>query len=136
MISCPLDAEVEGGKAHGEVQQVRLQGQGASGEISVKCQEGCELSLPEPHLVNGQKSQGLRVLRFHPEKGGMRLVADGRGGATYTLRVTGRQLASLETDPVMVEAGPNSLRLILAKGTDYRRLDLLIPYRSTQTPSR
>ncbi len=136
VISFPLDAEVEGGKAHGEVQQVRLQGQGASGEISVKCQEGCELSLPEPHLVNGQKSQGLRVLRFHPEKGGMRLVADGRGGATYTLRVTGRQLASLETDPVMVEAGPNSLRLILAKGTDYRRLDLLIPYRSTQTPSR
>ena len=136
LVSLPLDAEVEGAQPRGEVQQVHLQGQGASGEVVVKCREGCELSLPEPTLVNGQKSQGLRVIRFHPEAKGVRLVADGRGGATYLMKVSGRQLGSLETDAVLAEGGDRCLSLKLAKGTDYRHLDLLIPYRSTQTPSR
>ncbi len=136
VVSLPLDARVEGGQPHGEIQQIRRQGQGASGEVTVKCQEGCELSLPEPTLVNGQKSQGLRVVRFRPEANGVRLVADGRGGASYDLKVSGRQLGSLETDAVRAEGAERSLRLTLAPGTEYRRLDLLIPYRSTQTPSR
>ncbi|MCW5870198.1 MAG: hypothetical protein KIS61_23280 [Candidatus Eremiobacteraeota bacterium] len=108
---------------------MRLTGQGASGEVTVKCQEGCELSLPEPILVNGQKSQGLRVVRFRPEAQGVRLLAEGRGGATYHLQVSGRQLSSVETDAVRVEGSEGELRLTLAQGTDYRRLDVLIPYR-------
>ncbi|MBN9418253.1 MAG: amylo-alpha-1,6-glucosidase [Candidatus Eremiobacteraeota bacterium] len=136
VVNFPLDAQVEGAKPHGEVQQVRLQGQGASGEVVVNCREGCELSLPEPVLSNGQKSQGLRVVRFHPEGQGLRLLADGRGGQTYRLTVSGRQLGNAESEGVRAEGGENSLRLTMPPGKDYRRFSLLIPYRSTQTPSR
>lgn len=135
-LSFPLDARVEGAKVRGEVQQVTRSGQGASGEVVITCEEGCELSLPEPVLVNGQRSQGLRVLRCRPEAGGLHLIADGRPGQSYELSVTGRQLGQAENPVAHAKGEEGVLRLQLQGSGDYRRLDLLIPYRSTQTPSR
>ncbi|MBS2038132.1 amylo-alpha-1,6-glucosidase [bacterium] len=135
-LSFPLDAQVEGARSHGEVQQLVRTGQGASGEVVVNCEEGCELSLPQPVLVNGQKSQGLRVVRCRPETGGVHLIADGHPGQSYELIVTGRQLGSVENSVARVSGGENRLKLEFPGQGDYRRLDLVIPYLSTQTPSR
>ncbi|MFN8606841.1 MAG: amylo-alpha-1,6-glucosidase [Vulcanimicrobiota bacterium] len=135
-LSFPLDARVEGAQVHGEVQQVTRTVQGASGEVVVNCEEGCELSLPQPVLQNGQKSQGLRLMRCRPQDGSLRLVADGRAGQTYELEVTGRQLGSAENSVARATGEPGNLKLEFSGGGDYRHLDLLIPYRSTQIPSR
>jgi len=136
-VSLPLDAQVEGAKRHGEIQQVELEGQGAAGEVTVKCQEGCELSLAEPTLANGQRSQGLRLVRCRPEGSGVRILADGRPGQSYQIQVTGKQLGSAQSEVARAQGEENSLKLDFAPGgSDYRRLDLVIPYRSTQLPSK
>ena len=148
-ISLPLDAKVEGARRRGEVQQVELEGQGPEGQVTLHCQEGCELSWPEPQLVNGQRSQGLRLVRCRPEAGGVRILADGRPGHRYQIQTTGRQLGSAHNEVARAEGADNRLELHFAPGgrrltahrfalksPDYRRLDLVIPYRSTQEPSK
>lgn len=128
-LSFPLDAQVAGAQRLGETLRVTQQRSEASGELTVSCQEGCELILPMPTLVNGQRSSGLRLLRQEPAPGGLRLVLEGRAGQTYQLGLRGRRLASASAPAGSVEGGEDRLTVRFAPpGGEYRRLEVTVPY--------
>ena len=128
-FSFPLDARVEGGVAWGEIQQVTAQGRGASGEVSVSCQEGCELVLPSPVLHNGARSQGLRLIRCRPESQGLHLVVEGLAGHHYRLPVRGRSLARAQCQAGAAEGHGGQLEIKFEPAPQtYRRMELTIPY--------
>jgi hypothetical protein len=108
-------------------------------EIVFTYNEGTDVYLePEP-LQPGQRSEGLRVVRALAEKNALRLVLEGLGGASYTLRArTPRELG--ETSGVTIEQdGRDDPRLRVSfDGTPgaYTRRELVIPLRANRTPRR
>ena len=125
----------------GDIQrvEVRLDLTQPTAEIVFTYNEGTDIYLePEP-LQPGQRSEGLRVVRALAEKNALRLMLEGLGGASYTLRVrTPRGLG--EANGVTVQQdGRNDPRLVVsfdgAPGA-YTRRELVIPLRANRTPRR
>jgi hypothetical protein len=96
----PLDAEVRSVTANGRSLSFRMRREGdvrlaeaaldgltQRTEIVFAFDEGTEVGWPIDAPAPGARSQGLRVLRARAEPGALRLVLDGRAGATHVLRV-------------------------------------------------
>jgi hypothetical protein len=71
----------------GDVQRVEVSGRGPRSRVVLEYDEGTEVIAPVTAPLPGARSEGLRVLRVRPENGSLRLVLEGRGGRSYTLRV-------------------------------------------------
>jgi hypothetical protein len=71
----------------GDVQRVEVSGRGPRSRVVLEYDEGTEVIVPVTAPLPGARSEGLRVLRVRPENGSLRLVLEGRGGRSYTLRV-------------------------------------------------
>lgn len=95
----PLDARVRAVRVNGRGAQFETMREGdvqrlelsfdvsKTAEVSILYDEGTDVYLPFESPAPGSRSTGLRVLRSRAEGGALRLLLEGRGGRTYTLRV-------------------------------------------------
>lgn len=126
----------------GDIQraEVRLDLTQPTTEIVFTYDEGTDVYLePEP-LQPGQHSEGLRVVRARAGEDALRLVLEGRGGSTYTLRVrTPRELGEASGVTVQRDGRGDPRLLFSFEGTPgvYVRREFTVPLRrANMTPSR
>lgn len=78
-----------------EVQWLRCTRQESEGNLELSCSEGSEISLEIPVLQNGQRSQGLRIVRCRGGEKGLELVVEGTPQKDYMLINCGRPLSEV-----------------------------------------
>ena len=95
----PLDARIRSVKVdgqtvkydvalNGDVQQVELSFNAQrQADVIINYDGGSDVYVPFETPAPGARSDGLRVLRSHAERGALRLLLEGRGGRTYTLHL-------------------------------------------------
>lgn len=134
----PLDARVHSATAGrlqvtrvGDVQraEVALDAAGPRTEVAFIYDEGTDVFLDHEPAAPGAESRGLRVLRARAEGSALRLLLDGRGGETYTLRVrTPRGLGAVAGIETRRRGRDWELQIPFA-GEGYLRRELVVPLR-------
>jgi glycogen debranching enzyme len=101
-------------------------------EIVFNYDEGTDVYLEPGPLQPGQHSEGLRVVRARAGEDALRLVLEGRGGSTYTLRVrTPREIGEAGGVTVRRDANADPRLLVSFEGAPgvYVRRELNVPLR-------
>ena len=139
----PLDARVAAVTVNGRAVSPRIERQGdvqqaevvvespeAATEVVYQYDEGTDVEVPVEAPLPGARSEGLRVLRSRAENGALRLLVEGRGGRTYTLRARGpRPLGTAPGVTVRTRGGLDQELQIRFDGPpgEYVRRDLNLP---------
>jgi hypothetical protein len=118
----------------GDIQraEVGLDLTGPTTEIVFDYDEGTDVYIEPAPLQPGQHSEGLRVVRARAGEDALRLVLEGRGGSTYTLRVrTPRELGEASGVTVRRDVNADPRLLVSFEGAPgvYVRRELIVPLR-------
>lgn len=118
----------------GDVQraEVSFELTGSSAKLVYVYDEGTEVDVDVPPGLPGAENEGLRVLRARSEGGVLKLLVEGRGGRTYTLRV--RSPRGLEAiDGVQIDRVASGIAELsisfVGPATDYVRREVSLPLR-------
>ena len=101
-------------------------------DVVIAYDEGTDVYLPTAPPAPGARSEGLRVLRARAEPGSLRLLLEGRGGRTYTLRVvTPFEIdGGDDFDADLLEPGEYELSIPFGPAAGaYARKELVVPLR-------
>ncbi|HEV7889192.1 MAG TPA: GH116 family glycosyl hydrolase [Pyrinomonadaceae bacterium] len=125
----------------GEIQraEVRLDLTQPVTEIVFNYNEGTDVYVEPEALQPGQRSEGLRVVRALAEKNALRLVLEGLGGNSYTLRArTPRELGETSGATIQQDGRDDPRLRVSFDGAPgaYTRRELVIPLRANRTPRR
>jgi glycogen debranching enzyme len=124
----------------GDAQRVEVRSDAAAARaetrVSVEYDGGTEVSFAVDAPETGAASAGLRLLRARAEDGALRLVAEGRGGHSYALRVHTPRRLTAGTPAVkgvaLNRAGPRAYDVTLAFDGPhgaYARREITLPLR-------
>jgi hypothetical protein len=148
----PLDARVRKATVQGEstpfqltragdIQraEVRLDLKQPTTEVVFTYNEGTDVYLEPRQLQPGQRSEGLRVVRALADKNALRLVLEGLGGNSYTLRARTPRGLGEASGLTVQQDGLEDPRLVVrfdgAPGA-YARREFVIPLRRANTTPR
>ena len=121
-------------KSGGDVQraEVSIEAREPSGEIVFTYTEGTDVYLVPQSLTPGAESEGLRVLRSRADRDALRLLVEGRGGRTYTMRVrTPHQIGQADGVSVQADGESDPLLAVAFEGSSgsYVRREVTVPLR-------
>ena len=118
----------------GDVQraEVSIEARQPSVEIVFTYTEGTDVYLVPQSLMPGAESEGLRVLRSRADRDALRLLLEGLGGRTYTMRVrTPHQIGQADGVSVQADGDPDPLLAVAFEGSSgsYVRREVTVPLR-------
>jgi glycogen debranching enzyme len=108
-------------------------------EIVFAYDQGTDVYVEPEMLQPGQRSDGLRVLRARAEENALRLVLEGRGRRSYTLRVrTPHELGDASGVTIERDARPDPRLVVTFDGApgEYVRRELTVPLRRASPAGR
>ena len=138
----PLDARVRSVKADGlpvnfevermgDVQRIEFEIEvERAADIRIAYDEGSDVYIPFEPPARGARSTGLRILRSTAEGGTLRLLLEGRGGRTYTLRLKTPYAVNTGEDFDATRISADEYRINVSfdsSAEGYQRRELRIP---------
>ncbi|MCD9184903.1 MAG: hypothetical protein LUM44_00605 [Pyrinomonadaceae bacterium] len=120
-------------KSQGDIQrsEVRIELNDAPTEIVFEYTEGTEVYSVAKNLRTGAESVGLRVVRVQPQKDGLFLILEGRGGQNYDLNLRSpKNFKEIEGVKVLKNAENERFLQISFTGGEnaYVRREILLPF--------
>jgi hypothetical protein len=103
----------------------------ASTEIVLMADDGTDVHAEPQALQPGAENQGLRIVRARADARELRLLVDGRGGRTYTIRVRSPRRLGTAAGVTPLQADGRFQRLGISfpgPAHEYARREIIIPF--------